>query len=95
MDIYNKHDAAGLAKLYTDDEYIMSGPAWTTSGRAAIEDAVSKNMAIPVFSKINLDKLSISLIVLAIWSTLIEDLDGRLKRPRREGRSGQRPLAHG
>ena len=52
MDIYNKHDAAGLAKLYTDDG-LVSGPAWTTSGRAAIEDAVSKDMAIPVFSKIN------------------------------------------
>jgi ketosteroid isomerase-like protein len=52
METYNKHDAAGLAKMYTDDA-LVSGPAWTNSGRAALEDAWKKEMAVPVFSKVN------------------------------------------
>jgi ketosteroid isomerase-like protein len=51
MDVYNKHDAAALAKMYSDG--LVSGPGWTTSGRAALEDAWKTEMGVPVFNKIS------------------------------------------
>jgi uncharacterized protein (TIGR02246 family) len=52
MDAYNKKDAATIAKMYADDA-VFSNPGWTAAGRAAIEDALNKDLAAGSFSKIN------------------------------------------
>jgi uncharacterized protein (TIGR02246 family) len=41
MDAYNKKDAAAIANMYTDDA-VVSFSQWTASGRAALQDALSK-----------------------------------------------------
>jgi ketosteroid isomerase-like protein len=51
MDAYNKKDATIVGKMYSANA-MMSGPGWTASGEAAIEDGMKKDMAAGVFSKI-------------------------------------------
>jgi ketosteroid isomerase-like protein len=52
MNAYNKKDAATVAQVYTD-EAVVSGPGWTASGRAAILEALNKDLAAGVFSRVN------------------------------------------
>jgi uncharacterized protein (TIGR02246 family) len=56
MDAYNAKDAATIAKMYTDDA-VVSFSQWTTSGRAALQDALSKEFAADVkFTAITVDQ---------------------------------------
>jgi ketosteroid isomerase-like protein len=48
MNTYNSQDAAGVAKMYGPDA-IESGPGWTATSRAAIEEATKKDMAAGLF----------------------------------------------
>jgi ketosteroid isomerase-like protein len=51
MDAYNKKDATAVAKLYSSDA-VVSSPRWTATGRAAIEDGLTKDMAAGAFTRI-------------------------------------------
>jgi ketosteroid isomerase-like protein len=51
MSAYNKKDAATIAKMYGDNA-VFSGPGWTASSRAAIEDALTKEIASGAFSRL-------------------------------------------
>jgi ketosteroid isomerase-like protein len=51
MSAYNKKDAATIAKMYGDNA-VFSGPGWTASSRAAIQDALTKEIASGAFSRL-------------------------------------------
>jgi uncharacterized protein (TIGR02246 family) len=56
MDAYNNKDAAAIAKMYTDDA-VVSFAQWTTSSRAALQEALDKEFAAGVkFTAITVDK---------------------------------------
>jgi uncharacterized protein (TIGR02246 family) len=56
MDAYNKKDAATISKMYTDDA-LVSFDQWTASGRAALQDAFTKEFAADVkFTAITVDQ---------------------------------------
>jgi hypothetical protein len=48
----NKKDAATIAKMYAEGA-VFSGPGWTASGRTAIGDSLSKELAAGVFNRVN------------------------------------------
>jgi ketosteroid isomerase-like protein len=51
MSAYNKKDAATIAKMYADNA-VFSGPGWTASSRAAIQDGLTKEIASGAFSRL-------------------------------------------
>ncbi len=52
MNAFNNKDAARLAQMYTEDA-VLSAPASTDSGRAAIEASFKKSFDVGTFTKIN------------------------------------------
>ena len=57
MNAYNKKDAATIAQMYTEDA-VFSNAAWTASGRAAIQNSLSKEFAADIlkFTAITVDQ---------------------------------------
>jgi ketosteroid isomerase-like protein len=51
MDAYNKKDAGKIAAMYADGA-VFSSPGWTATGRAAIEDALIKDLVAGTFSRV-------------------------------------------
>jgi uncharacterized protein (TIGR02246 family) len=52
MHAYNKKGAGAIAKMYAEDA-VFSDPGWTASGRTAIENSLTKELAAGVFNRLN------------------------------------------